>query len=74
MGLRSSVSRLAAAIALTAGFGWGAQAAEMGATNEPIKLAMNEWTGQHITTKVAGEILERMGYQVDTSRRATIPK
>ena len=65
MGLGSSVSRLAAAIAVTAGFGFGAQAAEMGAADEPIKLAMNEWTGQHITTKVAGEILERMGYEVD---------
>ncbi len=42
-----------------------AQAAEMGATDEPIKLAMNEWTGQHITTKVAGEILKRMGYEVE---------
>ena len=27
----------------------------MGAVDEPIKLAMNEWTGQHITTKVAGD-------------------
>ena len=40
-------------------------AAEMGATGEPIKLALNEWTGQHITTRVAGEILERAGYKVD---------
>ena len=40
-------------------------AAEMGATGEPIKLALNEWTGQHITTHVAGEILERAGYQVE---------
>ncbi len=45
--------------------GSGAQAASMGDTGEPIKLAMNEWTGQHITTKVAGAILEKMGYEVD---------
>ena len=31
-------------------------AAEMGAVDEPIKLAVNEWTGQHVTTHVAGEI------------------
>ena len=42
-----------------------ASAAEMGAKDEPIKLAMNEWTGQHITTKVAGEILKRAGYGVE---------
>jgi len=31
----------------------------------PLKLALNEWTGQHITTRVAGEILKRMGYSVE---------
>lgn len=40
-------------------------AAGMGDVDAPIKLALNEWTGQHITTKVAGEILTRMGYEVD---------
>jgi len=42
-----------------------ASAAEMGAVDEPIKLAINEWTGQHITTKIAGEVLSRMGYTVE---------
>ena len=41
------------------------RAAELGATDEPIKLALNEWTGQHITTRVAGSILQRMGYKVE---------
>jgi glycine betaine/proline transport system substrate-binding protein len=45
--------------------GGKADAAELGATDEPIKLALNEWTGQHITTRVAGEILQRAGYQVE---------
>lgn len=43
----------------------GANAAELGSVNEPIKLALNEWTGQHITTHVAGEILQRAGYKVE---------
>ncbi|MDG2480791.1 MAG: ABC transporter substrate-binding protein [Alphaproteobacteria bacterium] len=34
-------------------------------SDEPIKLAMNEWTGQHISTYVAGETLKRMGYNVE---------
>ncbi len=42
-----------------------ASAAEMGATDEPIKLAINEWTGQHISTHIAGDILESMGYTVE---------
>lgn len=40
-------------------------AAEMGAVDEPIKLAINEWTGQHITTQIAGRILEAAGYDVE---------
>ncbi|WP_441347461.1 ABC transporter substrate-binding protein [Shimia sp. MMG029] len=42
-----------------------AQAAELGAANEPIKLALNEWTGQHVTTHVAGEMLKAAGYDVE---------
>ena len=34
-------------------------------TDEPIRLAMNEWTGQHVSTTVAGEVLKRMGYNVE---------
>ena len=59
------LSRAIAIGAMVAGFGASPQAAELGATDEPIKLALNEWTGQHITTKVAGTILQRMGYKVE---------
>ncbi len=31
-------------------------------SEDPIKLAINEWTGQHITTHIAGKILRKMGY------------
>lgn len=41
-----------------------ASALDMG-SEKPIKLAMNEWTGQHLSTKVAGAILERAGYTVE---------
>ena len=40
-------------------------AADLGAVDEPIKLAINEWTGQHVTTHVAGEMLKAAGYQVE---------
>jgi len=42
-----------------------AQAASIGAKDEAIKLAMHEWTGQHITTLISGYILEEMGYKVE---------
>ena len=50
------------ALAITAG---AASAAELGAVDEPIQLAINEWTGQHVTTHVAGSMLEAAGYEVE---------
>ena len=40
-------------------------AADLGAKDEPIKLAINEWTGQHVSTHVAGAMLEAAGYEVE---------
>ena len=51
-----------------------ANAAEMGATDEPIKLAINEWTGQHISTHIAGDILESMGYTVEYVTAGNFPQ
>lgn len=53
-----------AALGLMA-FSTTAIAAELGAVDEPIKLAINEWTGQHISTHVGGEMLKAAGYQVE---------
>lgn len=55
---------LAAIIAAALGFTANAQAA-VPESKDPIKLAINEWTGQHISTHVVGEILKRMGYSVE---------
>lgn len=40
-------------------------AADMGAKDETIKLTINEWTGQHISTRIAGEVLKKAGYKVE---------
>ena len=42
-----------------------AYALDLGASDKTIKLAIYEWTGQHITTRVAGAVLERAGYTVE---------
>jgi glycine betaine/proline transport system substrate-binding protein len=42
-----------------------AYAAEMGAKDETIKLTINEWTGQHISSHIAGEALKKAGYKVE---------
>jgi glycine betaine/proline transport system substrate-binding protein len=53
-----------AGLALAVSFGT-VQAAELGATDEPIRLAINEWTGQHVSTHVAGQMLAAAGYKVE---------
>ncbi|MBT6273061.1 MAG: ABC transporter substrate-binding protein [Chromatiales bacterium] len=37
----------------------------MGATGDTIKFAINEWTGQHVSTHIAGETLRKAGYKVE---------
>lgn len=62
--IKNTVLALAGASALAIAAGT-AQAAEMGAVDQPIRLAINEWTGQHVTTHIGGEILKRAGYEVE---------
>jgi glycine betaine/proline transport system substrate-binding protein len=58
---------LAAALSAT-----GARA-EVPESSDPIKLAVLEWTGQHITVYLAGQILERMGYTVEYVTAGSFP-
>ncbi len=52
---------VAAALSMTAPAGAGT----VPESTDSIKIAINEWTGQHITAHVAGEVLKRMGYNVE---------
>lgn len=60
-------------VSLVMGFA-AASAAELGNAGKPIRLALNEWTGQQITTTIAGQILERMGYTVTYVTAGTQPQ
>jgi len=57
-----SLAMAAIGCVLTAG---PALALSMGDDGKAIKLAINEWTGQHLTTRIAGAILEEAGYDVE---------
>lgn len=70
-----AVMLTAGAFVLAVGMGIpGAAKAGVPESSDPIKLALNEWTGQHISTGVAGEILKRMGYNVDYVTAGYIPQ
>lgn len=63
---QSCLSIALAVFVFTAGLsGVSVAQAQVPESGDPIKLAINEWTGQHISTHVAGEILKRMGYNVE---------
>lgn len=55
-------------------FAADASAAELGAKDETIKLAINEWTGQHVTTHIAGQLLEKLGYKVEYVTAGNYPQ
>lgn len=65
MDLIRKFSSAVAVGALVVGMSAGAQAQSIPESDEPVRLAMNEWTGQHVSTAVAGEVLKRMGYNVE---------
>lgn len=58
---------IAAASIAGAGALVGANAAQavVPESDDPIKLAIAEWTGAVITTHIAGEVLKKMGYNVE---------
>ena len=58
--------------ALALGLATGVQA-DVPESEDPIVIAINEWTGQHITSHIAGQILERMGYKVEYVTAAVLP-
>jgi glycine betaine/proline transport system substrate-binding protein len=51
-----------------------ATAADLGAKDEPIKLAMLEWTGAHVSTHIAGQLLQKLGYKVEYVTAGNFPQ
>ena len=54
--------------------GLPAAAADLGAVDEPIKIAMLEWTGAQISGQLAGQILEKAGYKVEYVTAGNFPQ
>lgn len=59
------------AIALAVFVGLPAAAQESG---DPIKLTLNEWTGQLVTTHIMGEVLKKAGYSVEYVQAGYLPQ
>ena len=68
--IRKALIGLLAVFAVSLGAPVQAQVPE---SSDPIIIGINEWTGQHITSYIAGHILERMGYNVEYKTAAVLP-
>lgn len=49
-------------------------AAELGAVDQPIRIAINEWTGQNLTAHIAGQLLMKLGYKVEYLTAGAVPQ
>jgi glycine betaine/proline transport system substrate-binding protein len=69
--LKRAFSAITVAGALAAASFSPARAAE---SSEPIRIAVNEWTGQHLSAYIAGDLLKKMGYEVEMVTAGGLPQ
>ncbi|GMG82734.1 ABC transporter substrate-binding protein [Paralimibaculum aggregatum] len=43
-------------------------------SDRPIRIAINEWTGQHVTATILGKVYQSMGYEVEYVTAGAIPQ
>ena len=41
---------------------------------DPIRIPMNEWTGQHISARITGTLLQKLGYTVEYHNAGAVPQ
>ena len=54
--------------------GSAALAGDVPENSDPIKVILNDWTGQHFSTYVAGELLQKMGYTIEYVSAGALPQ
>ena len=69
--MKNQLTRAAAGSALALLLSSGIAHAD---SSDPIKIAINEWTGQHISAHIAGSVLEKAGYSVEYVTAGAVPQ
>ena len=49
-------------------------AAELGDKDTAIKIPINEWTGQHLSAHILGQLFEKMGYKAEYVTAGAVPQ
>lgn len=52
----------------------GTSAGSAAESTDPIRIAINEWTGQHISAHIAAELLREMDYEVELVTAGGLPQ
>ena len=71
--MQKTLKALAVAAILSAASFTAAIAAAPEST-DPIRIPINEWTGQHISAHITGELLKKMGYNVEYVTAGAVPQ
>ena len=67
--------KLSAAVAVSFALsGSIAAASNVPESSDPIKVIMNDWTGQHVSSKIAGALLQKMGYNIEYVSAGALPQ
>lgn len=53
---------------------FGLGTAAVAESSDPIKIAINEWTGQHVSAHIAGSVLKKAGYDVEYITAGAVPQ
>ncbi|MEM9108013.1 MAG: ABC transporter substrate-binding protein, partial [Pseudomonadota bacterium] len=64
------ITKLLATTALSLGLAGAA----MADSSDPIKIPINEWTGQHVSAHILGSLFEKAGYSVEYVTAGAVPQ
>lgn len=64
------LTSIAAAVAMVAAGSVSAWAD----SDNPIKISINEWTGQHVSAHITGQLLSKVGYKVEYVTAGAVPQ
>ena len=70
----SLFKKAAMVAAVSIGMTCGAAQAAVPESTDTINVIMNDWTGQHVSTKIAGELLKKMGYNIEYVSAGALPQ
>ncbi|MEL7013521.1 MAG: ABC transporter substrate-binding protein [Pseudomonadota bacterium] len=52
----------------------GLAGAAMADSSDPIKIPINEWTGQHVSAHILGSLFEKAGYSIEYVTAGAVPQ